>query len=171
VIPASPLAGADDPSVPKDYLTQNLIGQWHYMLGATLEHGDWPRAYGEYQTAARVAPHNDVLFYNLGLIYSGHGLMNEALVAFERSDAINPRAIASREQVRALDKVRQLRAEVERLRVIEDRLAAGLPPPGTAAYHRAMAERLWRVGEEQAANGHRLRALVAERRERGAVNN
>jgi tetratricopeptide (TPR) repeat protein len=163
IVPSSPLEGADDPSVPKDYLTQNLIGQWHYMLGCTFERGDWPRAFAEYQTAARVAPDNDVLFYNLGLIYSGHGLMSEALAAFERSDAINPRAIASHEKVRALTKVELLRAEVERLRAIEDRLSAGLPPVGTVEYHRALAERLRSVGEEQAANGHRLRALVAGR--------
>jgi hypothetical protein len=29
LLPAAPLEGADDPAVPKDYLTQNLVGQWH----------------------------------------------------------------------------------------------------------------------------------------------
>ena len=35
--PKAPLEGEDDPRVPKDYLTQNLIGHFHYMLGVTFE--------------------------------------------------------------------------------------------------------------------------------------
>jgi tetratricopeptide (TPR) repeat protein len=160
-LPAGPLEGADDPAVPKDYLTQNLIGQWHYMLGSTFEARDWPRAWAEYQAATRAAPGNDVLFYNLGLIYSGNGLHDEALAAFERSYEINPRHIASRERVRPIDRVLQARAEVERVHEVEARLSPGLPPPGTAAYHRALAERLAAAGEELAAGGHLLRAQVA----------
>jgi tetratricopeptide (TPR) repeat protein len=160
-LPAGPLEGADDPRVPKDYLTQNLIGQWHYMLGSTFESRDWRLAQAEFDRAARAAPENDVLFYNLGLIYSGNGLYQEALAAFERSHQINPRHIASRERVRPIDKVMQARAEVERLREVESRLSAGLPPAGTAAYHRALAERLAAAGEEPAARGHLLRALTA----------
>ena len=44
MLPSGPLAGEDDPRVPKDYLTQNLIGHFHYMLGVTFETRDWPRA-------------------------------------------------------------------------------------------------------------------------------
>jgi tetratricopeptide (TPR) repeat protein len=161
-LPAAPLEGADDPGVPKDYLTQNLIGQWHYMIGSTLAARDWPRAYAAFEEAARSAPDNDVLFYNLGLIYSGEGLHEEALAAFQRSYEINPRHIASRERVRPIDKVLQQRAEVERLREIEGRLGDGLPPAGTAARHRALADRLLAAGEERAANGHRLRARTIE---------
>jgi tetratricopeptide (TPR) repeat protein len=159
-LPPGDLEGADDPGVPKDYLTQNLIGQWHYMLGTTFERRDWRRAFAEYQRATRAAPENDVLFYNLGLIYSGAGLFDEALAAFQRSYAINPRHIASRERIRPIDKVLQTRAEVERLREVEGKLSAGLPPPGTAGYHVALAERLAAAGEELAAEGHRLRAQV-----------
>ncbi len=161
-LPEGTLEGADDPDVPKDYLTQNLIGQWHYMLGSTFEARDWRHAWDEFQKAQRSAPENDVLFYNLGLIYSGNGLFDEALAAFQRSYEINPRHIASRERVRPSDKVLEARAEVERVHEMEARLAAGLPPAGTADYHRALAQRLAAAGEELAAEGHRLRAQVAE---------
>ena len=102
-----------------------------------------------------------MLFYNLGLIYSGAGLFDEALAAFQRSHEINPRHIASRERIRPIDKVLQTRAEVERVHEVEGRLSAGLPAAGTAAYHQALAERLAAAGEELAAEGHRLRAQVA----------
>jgi len=75
------LPGADDPRVPKDYLTQNLIGQYHYMLGFTDERHDWPRARREFAAAIMAAPHNDVLFYNLGLVYARNGLIDDAIAA------------------------------------------------------------------------------------------
>ena len=81
--------------MPKDYLTENLIGQLHYMLGVTFEAGDWPRARAEFEAAARAAAANDVLFYNLGLIYRANGLLDEAVAAFARSQAINPRHLPS----------------------------------------------------------------------------
>jgi len=131
------------------------------MLGTTFEHRDWRRAWSEYQVATRSAPDNDVLFYNLGLIYSGNGLFDEALVAFQRSYDINPRHIASRERIRPIDKVLQTRAEVERLDEVEAKLLAGLPQSGTAAYHLALAERLAAAGEPLAAEGERLRAQIS----------
>jgi len=161
-LPQSPLEGEDDPDVPRDYLTQNLVGQWHYMLGSTFQSRDWRRADAEFHRAMVAAPDNDVLFYNLGLIYSGAGLFDEALVAFRRSNDINPRHIASRERIRPIDKVLEMQAEVERVHEVEGRLSAGLPPAGTAAYHVALAERLKAAGEDAAAEGHRLRALTAE---------
>lgn len=102
------LPAEDDPRVPKDFLTQNLIGQFHYMLGVTFETLDWPRARQEFERAARAAPRNDVLFYNLGLIYRRNGLLDEALAAFQRSQAINPRHLASHGEPRAADRIREL---------------------------------------------------------------
>jgi tetratricopeptide (TPR) repeat protein len=160
-LPPGPLDGEDDPRVPKEYLTQNLVGQYHFMIGSTLERTDWPRAHAEFAEAARKAPDNDVLFYNLGLIYAGAGLNEEALRFFERSNAINPRHIASVSKVRPVDKVNAMRAEVERMKPIEARLAAGLETASRRDFHRRMAERLAASGEEVAANGHRLRALLA----------
>jgi tetratricopeptide (TPR) repeat protein len=160
-LPAAPLDGEDDPDVPQDYLTQNLVGQWHYMLGSTFQGRDWRRAEAEFRRALKAAPENDVLFYNLGLIYSGAGLYEEALAAFRRSHEINPRHIASRERIRPIDKVLEMQAEVERVHEVEGRLSQGLPPAGTAEYHAALAQRLRAVGEEAAAEGHRLRALTA----------
>jgi len=106
------LPGERDPRVPKDYLTSNLIGEFHYMLGLNLEGTDWPAAAAEYARAAAAAPQNDVLFYNLGLLYERRGLLREALGAFERSQAINPRHLASSSRVRAADKVTELRARL-----------------------------------------------------------
>ncbi len=113
-LPETPLAGEDDPRVPQDYLTRNLIGHFHYMLGVTFEERDWPRARREFETAARAAPDNDVLFYNLGLIYRRNGLLDDALAAFERSHAINPRHLPSGSRPRASDRIAELRAERER---------------------------------------------------------
>ncbi len=106
------LEGEDDPRVPRDYLTSNLIGEFHFMLGLNLERSDWTAAEGEYDRAAAAAPHNDVLFYNLGLVYERRGLLRKALVAFEHSAAINPRHLASSSRVLAADQVRALRARL-----------------------------------------------------------
>jgi len=119
VIPKTELDGESDPAVPKDYLTQNLIGHFHYMLGVTFESRDWPRAESEFAKASQAAPNNDVLFYNLGLIYRRNGLLERSLAAFERSHAINPRHIASRSQVRAVDRIDELEAELEKVNRLE----------------------------------------------------
>lgn len=111
VLAEGPLAGEDDPRVPKDYLTQNLIGHFHYMRGVTFEKTDWPRARGELEAAARAAPANDVLFYNLGLIYRRNGAIDEAIAAFQRANAINPRYLPSGVRVRASDRLAELAAE------------------------------------------------------------
>jgi tetratricopeptide (TPR) repeat protein len=159
------LEGEDDPRVPKDYLTQNLVGEYHYMKGATNETRDWPRAWREFQRAQAASPENDVLFYNLGLIYRRNGLFNEALAAFRRSDTINPRRIASHSRAVAADKVREVSQEVARASSLErDALPrlAGIAP-GTADYHLRLAEVMESAGEGLAARGHRLRAAVVPR--------
>lgn len=155
------LDGEDDPRVPKDYLTDNLIGHFHYMLGFTYERSDWPRARAEFDRAARASPQNDVLFYNLGLIYARNGLFEDAVASFRRSQRINPRHIASEKKPRASDRLRELRAEYARLEKIEAELAANAAvaiDPGDASYHQRMADLLERRGERVAAYGHRLRA-------------
>jgi hypothetical protein len=123
------------------------------MLGSTFEPRNWPRASEEYQKATRAAPGNDVLFFNLGLIYA-EGLSRRRSQPTSGLTRSTRRAIASREQVRA-SKVEETRAEVERLRVV---VASEACRPRSAEYHRALAERLQAAGESKAANGHRLRA-------------
>jgi tetratricopeptide (TPR) repeat protein len=103
------LEGEDDPSVPKDYLTRNLIGEFHFMRGVTAERFDRARSLAELAEAARAAPGNDVLHYNLGLVYERMGLFDEALQAFERSAAINPRPIPGASKALAADKVSALK--------------------------------------------------------------
>jgi tetratricopeptide (TPR) repeat protein len=159
------LEGERDPAVPKDYLTQNLIGQFHYMLGNTLTRSDWPRARREYDEAMRAAPHNDVLFFNLGLIFGGSGLYDEAVAAFRRSAEINPRAVAGPLRLRASDRVGPLEKEKQRIAALESDLAAdaavaGLPVR-SAEWHRRMAAMLQARGEPAAARGHELRAREA----------
>lgn len=90
------LAGEDDPRVPKDDLTRNLIGQFHYMRGVTAARDNWDAARREFDMASRAAPDDDVLFYNLGLIYRGRGLPDDAQAAFERSRTIDPRGAIQR---------------------------------------------------------------------------
>ncbi len=123
--PATPvkdrLEGELDPRVPKDYLTQNLIGNFHQMLGMTFEERDWPRAARELEIAAASAPNNDVLFYNIGLIYRRNGLLDKARAAFRRSDEINPREIASASRPRAAERAAEVEAEIaERDRLIAE---------------------------------------------------
>ena len=151
--------------MPKDYLTQNLIGQFHYMLGLTFERNDWPRAWREFEMATRAAPDNDVLFYNLGLIYRRAGLLDEALAAFERSHAINPRPIAGVSRADATDRVAEMREERDRVEAVQRGFPGGPPPVperARAEWHLQLARWLEERGEDAAARGHRLRALLLE---------
>ena len=110
------LSGETDPRVPKDFLTGNLIGEFHFMLGLNLERTSWAEAEREYSLAAAAAPDNDVLLYNLGLVYERHGDLRAALAAFERSQAVNPRHLAGKGDVRAADRVAELRRRLDALR-------------------------------------------------------
>lgn len=166
LLPDGALAGEDDSRVPKDYLTQNLIGHFHYMLGVSFEQRDWLRARREFDAAVRAAPNNDVLFFNLGLIYVRNGLYDEALAAFERSHAINPRHLPSGTRPRASERIAEVSGERARLAALEASLAddeslrsaAG----GSTVRELALAELLETRGESVAARGHRLRAIEAE---------
>ncbi len=104
------LEGEDDPRVPKDYLTRNLIGEFHFMRAVTLETRDRAAALAELEAAARAAPDNDVLFYNFGLVYERMGLPDQALAAYQRSQAINPRPIPGPSKARAADRIEALRS-------------------------------------------------------------
>jgi tetratricopeptide (TPR) repeat protein len=160
--PRAELAGENDPAVPKDYLTQNLIGHFHYTLGFTFEQRDWKLARQEFEKASVASPDNDVLFYNLGLVYARNGYYDEALAAFTRSHEINPRHIASLSKARAADKIAELSRERARIASVLDALGdrhAELPPRGTSAYDLRIAELLEQSGETTAARGYRLRAL------------
>ena len=112
--PRARLEGEDDPRVPKDYLTGNLIGEFHFMLGVTHETRDRARALAELERAAAAAPDNDVLFYNLGLVYDRMALPERALAAFERSAAINPREIPGPSRARAAERIEELRRRLGR---------------------------------------------------------
>jgi tetratricopeptide (TPR) repeat protein len=158
-VPKTELEGESDPRVPKDYLTQNLIGHFHFMLGSSLEARDWPAARAEFERAQAAAPRNDVLFYNLGLVYARAGLLEEALRAFERAAQINPRPIPGGKEARAPDRVAETRAALDRQRALEASL--GIGAPRTAEQHREMADLLEARGERAAAHGHRLRAQTA----------
>jgi len=162
VIPLSELPAEGDAAVPKDYLTRNLIGQLHYMLGFTFEPRDWHRARQQFDLATAASPDNDVLFYNLGLIYERNGLLDDALAMFARSQAINPRHLPSGSRAVAADRIREIESERARLAALERTLASDASlaqvAPGSAAYRRRLAELLDARGESLAARGQRLRA-------------
>jgi len=163
-VPRQWLDGELDPEVPKDYLTENLLGHFHYTLGFTFEDRDWEQARRQFELAARAAPDNDVLFYNLGLVYARNGLFDDAIAAFERSDRINPRHLASASKPRAIDKLAEVRAEQARIAAVEASLRAThqmTASPASADEHAKMAELLAQAGEAVAARGHRIRALEA----------
>lgn len=107
------LRGERDPRVPKDYLTRNLIAHFHYMRGVTFEARDWPRARAELAAAAAAAPDNDVLFYNLGLIFQRAGLPARAREAFARCQAIDPRTLPSASRPRAADRLAEEAAALD----------------------------------------------------------
>ena len=156
-----PLTGHTDTD-----LTQNLIGNFHYMRGVTFENRNWPAARREFTLAAAAAPNNDVLFYNLGLIFRRNGLLDESVAAFHRSAEINPREIASLSRPVAADRVRELEGEARRLSALETQLVAGGSlsglSPSSSAYHRGLAGLADERGEAAAARGHRLRAEEGE---------
>jgi tetratricopeptide (TPR) repeat protein len=163
VLPKTDLDGAWDPAVPRDYLSQNLVGQFHFMLGMTHERRDWPEAQRQLELAAVAAPRNDVLFYNMGLVYRRNGLFQRSLAAFQRAQTINPRHIPSMRPVRAADRVAELEAEVSRLAAIEAELRRGAGLTGDdAATHLHLAALLESRGEALAARGHRLLASELE---------
>ncbi len=95
------LDGEGDPRVPKDHLTRNLLGHFHFMVGSSFAGRDWPRALRALRSAATAAPEDDVLHYNLGLFYAKNGLYDEAVAAFDRSRAINPRHLPGAPEARA----------------------------------------------------------------------
>lgn len=109
VIGSDTLPGETDERVPKDYLTRNMIGDFHYMLGFTLAERDWPRAQRELERAAAAAPDNAVLFYNLGLVYQRAGHLDAALAAFERSKQIDPRPLLGKGSASAEAHIAELR--------------------------------------------------------------
>ena len=156
------LEGERDLRVPKDYLTQNLIGNFHYMRGVTFEARDWPSARREFRLATAAAPNNDVLFYNLGLIFRRNGLYEDSLAAFRRSAEINPREIPSLSKPRAVDRIQEVEQEAKRLAEMEAQLR--LSPElsgqsvGSASYHRALSVLLSERGFTEAARGHRRKA-------------
>jgi tetratricopeptide (TPR) repeat protein len=157
------LDGELDSRVPKDYLTQNLIGTFHYMRGVTAERGDWPTARREFSEAASSAPGNDVLFYNLGLIFRRNGLLEDALAAFLRSAQINPREIASLSRPRASDRAAEVEREIaERDRLVRqleaDPAVVGLTR-SSAARQQALASILIARGRPSWARGLALRAI------------
>jgi tetratricopeptide (TPR) repeat protein len=164
-IPFTELPGENDPRVPKDYLTENLIGHLHYMLGFTFEQRDWVRTRQEFALAAEKSPHNDVLFYNLGLIYQRNGMLDDAIAAFERCEEINPRHLASQSRPRAADRIGELRAErarVQSMIAAIEREERPQEPPGSPAHHMHVAQILEDRGEALAARGQRLLALEKE---------
>ena len=139
--PKVELEGAWDSAVPKDYLSQNLVGHFHFMRGIHFEESDWPAAQQEFSRAMTAAPRNDVQFFNLGLIYRRNGLSTRALAAFEKAAIINPRHIPSANPVRPADKVVELRQEVEQQQALERELGGGLDLR-TAQGLRELAQRL-----------------------------
>ncbi|MEM6794406.1 MAG: DUF2723 domain-containing protein [Acidobacteriota bacterium] len=162
------LDGEDDPRVPRDYLTQNLVGHFHYMLGITYERSDWPVAARAFEKAAESAPSNDVLFYNLGLIYHRNGLVRRAVASFERSRAVNPRRLASNKPARASDRLREMGEELSKKETLEAELGSTAALAGasrSAAWHRSLAGLLEARGEARWARGHRLLAEEAVQRE------
>jgi hypothetical protein len=90
--------------------------------------------------------------------------VDDAMAAFARSGAINPRAIANKEQAPREDKLTELEREKSRLEALERSMAESATPrsgrwPGRRGLAHAARQLLEARGEPIAARGHRLRAL------------
>jgi tetratricopeptide (TPR) repeat protein len=107
--PDDRLPGELDPRVPKDYLTRNLLGEYSFQRGLALAPVDRARALELFERAATTAFDNDVLQYNVGLAYERLGLLAQALVRFERAQAINPRPIPGPSRALASARIEALR--------------------------------------------------------------
>jgi len=162
VVTRSALDGEHDTRVPKDFLSQNLLGYFHFMLGVTHEQRDWRRASHEFEQAAAAAPHHDVLFYNLGITYARNGLFAEALDAFERSHDINPRPMIGHKRSFAVDRMGEMRSAIRELKPLERELSQKLAGqnlgPYSPLFHERMADLLQARGKPVAALGHRRRS-------------
>jgi tetratricopeptide (TPR) repeat protein len=60
----------------------------------TFERVNWQRASEDFALAAQAAVDDEVLFYNLGRIYTQNGRIDDAIAAFERFAEIYPRHTA-----------------------------------------------------------------------------
>ena len=133
------------------------------MLGVTLQRGDWLAARQQYEAAMAAAPDNDVLFFNLGLVFREVGLLDEAIAAFQRADSINPRRIFGYTGRSAADRVADLTSERARIGRVEAELAGDTSlaqlTPDTREYDVRMAMLLDARGERVAAQARRLRSL------------
>ncbi|HEY7697992.1 MAG TPA: tetratricopeptide repeat protein, partial [Vicinamibacteria bacterium] len=72
---------------------------------------------------------DDVLFYNLGLLYSRKGLLVEAYDAFRRSHSINPRSLSGTPEASAGRRIDEVRRELESMAAIEPPPAGERAPP------------------------------------------
>ena len=155
------LDGEDDPRVPKDYLTSNLIGHFHYMLGATSEASTGPEPGGSSEAQAAPAQRRPVL--QPGPHLRRNGLYDEALAAFDRSNEINPRPIPGGSKAKAFDHLGALETERRRVMALEAELLPDphvvAAAPGSREWHQRLAVMLRARGEVVAARGHELRAL------------
>ena len=161
------LDGENDPSVPKDYITRQLLGDFHLMIGTTLERESWRAARREFDLATRAAPDYLPLHYNLAITYANNGLFDEAIESLRIANEIAPRGFprADGSRVNPGERIRVIETERNRVRVIEQEIVAsdlGQVPSDSAEYHRAMASFLALKGETLAASGHRFRAEVLE---------
>ena len=165
VLPRARLDGEEDPRVPKDQLTRNLIGNFHFMVGFSLARTDWPRAREEFVEAEAAAPESATLFFNIGQVFALRGFYDEAIAAFEHTYELQPRALLAAGAPRAADEIAKWSAERDRIGALElelEKSTTAMPAHGTPDYHRRMSELLSLRGEELAARGHKLRALEAD---------
>ncbi len=79
------------------------------MLGVTAENRDWMRARSEFAEAMKAAPDNDVMFYNLGLIFARNGLFDDAIAEFAR--------LRRRDRLRVRSSVRAIKSLDHRARL------------------------------------------------------
>ncbi len=111
------LAGEEDPRVPRDYLTDSLIGHFHMMRARNLARDDRSRALAILDRASEVAADNAVHLYNAALLYQRWGRLDRAREAMALAAALEPRQLPGPAGIRPSE----LLIELER--------AAAAPPP------------------------------------------
>ncbi len=131
-----PLRGFDSPSVPKDFMSRSLVGEFFFHRGTVYaDLGAWDQARTSFRTAVRLAADVPLVLHLVGQAYQHYGWIDEAIAIYERVLRLNPNAEEGRillhrlRAVQGAEKLKHspfLQAKVDLLlRQASERLQAG----------------------------------------------
>lgn len=139
-----------------DYLCRCLAGDYYFMIAANLHRKSFEDALPFYLKAVEMAYDNDVIHYNLGLVFEREGYYKEAIEQFKRVRQIDKKNENALRHIEAdtqqLDQIRR--------QYLSDRYDAN-KLDDAFAQDMANMERFFRKGDIVAAQKYAKRALDA----------